>query len=168
RDRLDDLVLLDADAPSVGRALDASAECLCEQLVAEADADERTFALDRLEQQLFDAGDPRLVVVHRVSTRRAEPAVALVERARELTAFGGIRNDLDVDRSEQRREELRVVAGDVPALLVDVADDQQPGSSRHRKEKTGPLTRSRAGRSPRARRIGITPSPNQYASSRCG
>ena len=75
--------------------------------------------------------------------------------------------------AEQRAEQLRVVARDVRALRVDVPDDaaaRRASSARspHRNEKTGASVPSSGGSSPRSRSTGITPSPNQYASSRCG
>src|SRR5262245_22747588 len=81
---LDDLVVLHADTPPIDRALDATAKCLREQLMAEADANKRALAVDRLEHELFDVLDPRLVVVHRKAARGAEPAIALVERRRQV------------------------------------------------------------------------------------
>ena len=81
--RVDDVVLLHADAPTTGRARDLAAECLREELVPEADADVPVLLGDDLAVQLFGVGDPVDVVVGREPARRADPAVALRERVGE-------------------------------------------------------------------------------------
>ena len=74
-----------------------------EQLVTEADADERSLASDRVAQQFFHVGDPRFVVVNRQPARRAQPAVAFVERRRQAAGLGRVGHDLDADGREERR-----------------------------------------------------------------
>ena len=65
---------------------------------------------------------------------------------------------------EEVGEQLGVVAREVDALRVDVADHEQPDSGSHlayRNENTGAGPRSTSASSPRSRSTGITPSPNQ-------
>ena len=69
RQRLDDVVLLHADAPPVGRAVDLAAERLREQLMPEADADVLLLLGHDRAVQLLGVREPGHVVVGREPAR---------------------------------------------------------------------------------------------------
>ena len=73
------LVLLRTDAPPKVGLADRAAERLGEQLVAEADADERCLGAHDLAQQLLHGAQPSDVVVHAEPAGRAQPPILLVE-----------------------------------------------------------------------------------------
>src|SRR3954470_1471896 len=166
RSARDDLVVVRADLPSAGRTLDTSPERLRDELMAEADTHVRALGGEQLAEQVLGRRDPRVRLVHGAPARRQQPAVALGARIRESVLIEVVPHELDVG-AEQCAEQLRVVPRDVRARGGDVPDEEQTDAG-HRKEKTGAVAASSGGRWPASRRRGITPSPNQYASSRCG
>ena len=164
---LHDLVPLHSDLPSVGRAPHRNAERLGGELMAETDADVRPFAREQLPHKILGGRDPMMLVIDRTPAGGQQPAVALVDRRREPVLVEVVSHQLDRGACDQRSEQLGVVARDLGARGCHMAYDEQSDTG-HRNENTdapGPAT---APRCPDSRNRGITPSPNQYASSRWG
>ena len=110
------------DAPTDGRLLRAAADRMRQQLMAEADADERRVGGADVAHESLQPRDPLGVVVDGEARAGREPAVALVGRRRQHAVHRVVRHELD---AEQVREHVGVVAVDGVEPVVDVVALEQ-------------------------------------------
>jgi hypothetical protein len=137
--------------------------------MAEANTDVRSLRGDETAEQLLGVMKPGNVIVGGDAAGRADPSVALIHAVGKTSFVQVVSNQFNPVGGQDRTEQFRVIPGDVLTQRVDVADHEQTDTQRvHRKENTVVSAFSRGASMMRSRRIGMTPSPNRYASSRCG
>ena len=119
----DELVVLHAEAPALVGLHRAAAERLGEDLVAEADADDRHPGGDAGAEEGLQRLDPGQVVVDAVARAGDEPGVGLAGRGGHLARDHADDGELErrVGGAEQRLEHRRVVAVAGLEVGVDLA-----------------------------------------------
>lgn len=119
------LVVLYANAPTVGRPLNQTTKSLGQQLVAETYAHVGTFRRHNATQQFLDVLQPGDVVVRRHATRRADPSVDLLDMVGESALVEVVTDEFYSEGSEDIAEKFRIVPTDVLAPRIDMSNHQE-------------------------------------------
>ena len=110
-----------ADGPAAGEFLDLAAKGLCNDLVAKADADQRAACLADGADQLFQRGDPVVILVGTVFRSGDQPPVRIHRRGGEVAIDHGPDLEVEPVPAQQFDEHVAIIAKRVFHIVGGVA-----------------------------------------------